>query len=94
MSKVTSEVTSEDYRMIFRRVMEYLQKDDVRQGLMSFLSDCIKYDIDLGMLKMYFLTITDKNELIKTIAGYTFMPDDIKAYYINPDKAFKDYPVE
>lgn len=84
---------SDDYcRLMFKKVMEYLQKDEVQLAGSTFACDCNKMNIDLGPIKCLFFCQSDKNELIKLISGYSFMPSDIKQYYYNPEKAFIDFP--
>ena len=84
--------SNDDYcRFMFKRVMEYLNKNDVKNAGVSFVSDCNKKEIDLGILTMLFFSQTDKNELIKLVCGYPFMPPDLRQYYDNPEKAFVDY---
>ena len=76
---------------MFRRVMDYLKNNQVMEAGMSFASDCNKKDINLGFLGMFLFKQTDKNDLIRLVCGYHFMPDDLKKYYDNPEKAFIDY---
>ena len=77
---------------MFNRVMQYLHKDDVKNAAMSFLSDCNKGKIDLGILTMMFPHVTDKKMLLNLICGYPWQPEKIKKYYDNQNKAFTDYP--
>ena len=84
--------TDYDYcRFMFKRVMEYVNNNDVKNAGISFASDCNKKGIDLGFLSMLFFRQTDKNELIKLVCGYPFMPPDLRQYYDNTEKAFDDY---
>lgn len=78
-------------RFMFKRVMDYINENKIREAGLSFLSDCDKKNIDLGILKMMFLYQTNKYDLIKLICGYPFMPSDLRIYYDDPEKAMIDY---
>jgi len=78
-------------RWMFRRVMDYIKENKVKEAGASFASDCNKRDIDLGFLGMMLFHQRDKHELIKLICGYSFMPADLKIYYDKPEKAILDY---
>lgn len=80
-------------RWMFKRVMGYINNNDVKQAGISFASDCNTKGIDLGFLKMMFFYQNDKYELIKLICGYSFMPPDLKIYYDNPQKALIDFKI-
>ena len=76
---------------MFRRVMNYIKENKVKEAGVYFASECNKRDIDLGILKIMFFNQIDKYKLIKLICGYSFIPDDLKIYYDKPEKAIIDY---
>jgi hypothetical protein len=78
-------------RFMFTRVMEYLNKKQVKEAGISFASDCNKKGIQLGFIGMMLFNQKDENELLRIICGFHFMPTDLKQYYHNPQKAFEDY---
>jgi hypothetical protein len=86
------EVDEKYAEYMFKRVMQYLHKGEVKNAAMSFLSDCNKRGINLGFFTMVLLTTADKNMLLNVICGFPWQPNKIKAYYDNQDKAFIDYP--
>ena len=75
-------------RWMFTRVMAYINENKIQEAALSFLSDCDKEDINLGILHMLFINQTNKYDLIQLICGYSFMPSDLSIYYDNPEKAF------
>ena len=78
-------------RWMFQRVMEYINRNEIKEAGISFAIDCNKKDIDLGFLRMMFFNQSDKYSLIKLICGYSFMPQEFQKYYDNPEKALIDY---
>lgn len=54
-------------RFMFKRVIEYLNKNDIKNVGISFASDCNKKEIYLEILTMLFFKQTDKIELIKRL---------------------------
>jgi hypothetical protein len=78
-------------RWMFQRVMEYVNRNKIKEAGISFVSDCHKRDIDLGFLEMMLFHQSDKYSLIKLICGYSFMPPEFQKYYDNPEQALIDY---
>lgn len=88
---MNSQNDDEYCRWMFKRVMEYVNNNDIKNAGISFASDCNKKQIDLGFLGLMLFNQTDKYELIKLICGFSFMPSDLSIYYDNPQKALENY---
>ena len=79
-------------RWAFDRAIEYLKKNDLQNAKMSFMSDIQKGGVqgmEYQMASMIVMLASNKTELIKAMAGFSFMPPDIRCFYDNPEGAMK-----
>ena len=76
---------------IFERMMEYIIKDDFRNAKLSIMSDITKMKEYNPIYSMSLLCANNNLELIKGVAGISFMSKDIQKYYTNPELAISEY---
>ena len=79
-----------DNDYIFKRMMDYIIEDNFEEARMSILSDISKIDNN-PMGSMIIMSSKNIIELIKNTSGFSFMSENIKKYYSNPEKALIDY---
>ena len=79
-----------DNDYIFKRMMDYIIEDNFEEARMSILSDISKIDNN-PMGSMIIMSSKNIIELIKNTSGFSFMSENIKKYYFNPEKALIDY---
>lgn len=79
-----------DNEFIFRRMMEYILRNDFENARSSIVSDISKIDNN-PLSGMIIMSSQDSIELIKNVAGFPFMNEKIQTYYNNPQKALNDY---
>jgi len=86
--------TPEDCRWIFKRMMETLYDSGLVNAGVSAYQDLLPYFEHEIMLKIYFVVPGPKTEeeIIKNLAGFGFMPEDIKEFHKNPKLAYEKYP--
>ena len=77
-----------DNEFIFRRLMEYILRNDFENARTSIVSDISKID-NIPLSGMIIMSSKDSIELIKNVAGFPFMNEKIQTYYNNPQKSFK-----
>ena len=75
---------------VFEKMMKYIVKDDFKNAKNSALSDMNKFDNN-SLSSMLILTAKKNIELIKIMAGFATMSENIKQYYTTPEKAINDY---
>ena len=75
---------------IFKRMMDYILKDDLLNAKMSIMSDLSKID-ENPLTSRVIMSSQDAISLIKNVAGFHLMSQNIQQYYDNPEKALIDY---
>jgi len=83
-------MTDSSTEFIFKRMMDYILKDEFNNAKMSIMSDLSKMD-DKPLTSMIIMSSQDPISLIKNAAGVHFMSENIQQYYNNPEKALIDY---
>ena len=75
---------------IFKRMMDYILKDDFHNAKVSIMSDLSKIDNN-PLTSVVIMSSQDVISLIKNAAGFHFMSQNIQQYCDNPEKALIDY---
>ena len=83
-------MTDSNGEFIFKRMMDYILKDDFHNAKMSIMSDLSKIDNN-PLTNVVIMSSQDVISLIKNAAGFHFMSQNIQQYYDNPEKALIDY---
>lgn len=94
-SKTTNATKTSDETLQFYwdRMIEYLKEGDYRQAVNSIMSDLNKTEYgnkpSTSVILMSIMGSTSSTTIIKMIAGFAFMPQNIKKFYDNPLDALK-----
>ena len=83
-------MTDSNSEFIFKRMMDYILNDDFNNAKMSIMSDLSKID-ENQLTSRVIMPSQDAISLIKNVAGFHLMSQNIQQYYDNPEKALIDY---
>ena len=83
-------MTDSSTEFIFKRMMDYVLKDDLLNAKISIMSDLSKID-ENPLTSRVIMSSQDAISLIKNVAGFHLMSQNIQLYYDNPEKALIDY---
>ena len=83
-------MTDSNSEFIFKRMMDYILNDDFNNAKMSIMSDLSKID-ENPLTSRVIMSSQDAISLIKNVAGFNLMSQNIQQYYDNPEKALIDY---
>ena len=83
-------MTDSNGEFIFKRMMDYILKDDFHNAKMSIMSDLSKIDNN-PLTNVVIMSSQDAISLIKNVAGFHLMSQNIQQYYDNPENALIDY---
>lgn len=88
------ETTESNLEFVFRRFIDYLNKNDINNAKFSAISDIQKFEqFEMNGLGIaIIMNSKNSDDLIKAIAGFHFVEGtSFKQYYKNPQKAIEDY---
>ena len=76
---------------LFQRMMQLILQKKFEEAKASAISDMNKVGEVSSLSIMLIMTAKNNEELIKVVAAFSIMSDEVKQYYTNPQKALVDY---
>ena len=77
--------------LLFQRMMQLILQNNLKEAKASAISDMNKVGKINSLSAIMIMIAKNDIELIKVVADFDIMSNEVKQYYTNPQKAFVDY---